>query len=226
MRSGRAAAFFEAAHRSIADADGRFTLVGPVTEVGRLLATLTEGTHRRVWSMAERTSLGHLRRRHDGTRAAVARGVDCRWVLSPGATRVRLLSSFLRPEVEPVRIVPVPGAMLVADDLLLLAGRRGTHRHGEVWRSDDPEVVDAAASAYLDLWDRGRPLEEVATVPPLDERSLAVALGMIDGDTDREIADRLGVAPRTVQATVRRVVDWCGARNRTHAVALMSGSDE
>jgi DNA-binding CsgD family transcriptional regulator len=221
----RAAGFFEAVQDSLVADDGTFRLLSSQLEIAAHLRDLPDRTHRRVWSMAERSTLGSLRRGHAETLRSAERGLDCRSLLSPFAVRVRLVTSFLRPDTAPCRIIVVPGSMLLADDVLLVAGRRGSPISTTIWRTEDADVVARAAAAFEDVWAAARPIEEVALLPALDERELMVALGMIDGDTDREIADRLGIAPRTVQVLVRRVIDWCGARNRTHAVALMAGSD-
>ncbi|WP_377643304.1 LuxR C-terminal-related transcriptional regulator [Oryzobacter terrae] len=224
-RQHGASAFFDAVQDLLVADDGTFRLLGSQLEIAEHLRDLPARTHTRVWSMAERSTLGSLRRGHEETMRSVERGVDCRSLMSPFAVRVRLVTSFLRAESSPCRIILVPGSMLLADDVLLVAGRRGSPISTTIWRTEDPEVVRQAAAAFEDVWSAARPIEEVALLPALEERELMVALGMIDGDTDREIADRLGIAPRTVQVLVRRIIDWCGARNRTHAVALLAGSD-
>lgn len=224
-RSGVASAFFDEVHRRIGARDGTFHLVGTPIDIGDHLDGLAASTTRRVWSMSERSSLGALRRGHAQTTRSVSLGVDCRSLVSPIAVRVRLMSSFLRPDEAPCRIIPVPGSMLLADDVLLIAGRRGSHHNAEIWQTEDAGLVERAAAAYLRVWADATPLDDLAPLPPLDARTLAVALAMVDGDTDAEIAARLGIGQRTVQVTVRRIIDWCGARNRVHAVALMAGSD-
>lgn len=224
-RSDGAEAFFDAVQASLIADDGTFRLLGSPLEMATHLGDLPDQTHRRVWSMSEGVSLGSLRRGHDQTRRSAARGVDCRSLMSPFAVRVRLLTSFLRPEVARCRIIPVPGSMLLADDVLLVGGRRGTPLATTIWRTEDPERVEASARAYEEVFASAVPLDDIAVLPALDERTLVVALGMIDGDTDQEIATLLGVGPRTVQVLVRRIIDWCGARNRTHAVALLAGGD-
>jgi DNA-binding CsgD family transcriptional regulator len=224
-RGDSASAFFDAVQASITADDGTFRLLGSPLEMAEHLRDLPDQTHRRAWSMSEGSSLGALRRGHEQTLRSAARGVDCRSLMSPFAVRVRLVTSFLRPEVANCRITPVPGSMLLADDVLLVGGRRGTPLATTIWRTEDPAMVTASARAFEEVFEHADPLDEVALLPALDSRSLVVALGMIDGDTDQEIAVRLGIAPRTVQVLVRRIIDWCGARNRTHAVALMAGSD-
>lgn len=220
-----AVAFFDEVQAHLEDDDGAFRLLGTPLDMDKHLRDLPDLTHRRVWTMAERASLGSLRRGHEQTLRSVARGVDCRTLLSPFAVRVRLITSFLRRDTSPCRVVVVPGSMLLADDVLLVGGRRGSPLATTIWRTEDPDLVERSAAAHEDVWASAVPVEEAAEYSALTERELAVALGMIDGDTDQEIAARLGIAPRTVQVLVRRIIDWCGARNRTHAVALLAGSD-
>lgn len=220
-----AVAFFDEVQAHLEADDGAFRLLGTPLDMDKHLRDLPDQTHRRVWTMAERASLGSLRRGHEQTLRSVARGVDCRTLLSPFAVRVRLITSFMRRDAAPCRVVVVPGSMLLADDVLLVGGRRGTPLATTIWRTEDPDLVQRSAAAHEGVWATAVPVEEAADYAALTERELAVALGMIDGDTDAEIAARLGIAPRTVQVLVRRIVDWSGARNRTHAVALLAGSD-
>jgi DNA-binding NarL/FixJ family response regulator len=90
--------------------------------------------------------------------------------------------------------------------------------------TEDPEVVALACAAFLEVWEGSVSWEEAGLRPPLPERRFRVALLLIDGMTDREIADELGTSVRTVSAEVRAVVDWLGARSRTHAVAMLVGA--
>ena len=52
-----------------------------------------------------------------------------------------------------------------------------------------------------------------------------IALLLVDGATDREIAGALGVSERTVSADVREVIRRLGARSRAQAIALISGAE-
>ncbi|MFQ6172757.1 helix-turn-helix transcriptional regulator [Oryzobacter sp. R7] len=223
-RSG-GAAFFDEVHGRIAAGDRAFHLIGTGAATTEHVNRLPEVTHRRVWSTSDNPSIGSMRRGHRMTADAVAQGVDCRGLISPAGLRVRLLPSMYHLEGAPGRVTPLAGALLLADDVLLVRGRRAGPQGPDYWRTEDAEVVRAAAETFLGLWERATPVEDVALLPLLDARSLEVAFAMMDGDTDAEIAARLGIGARTVQVAVRRVVDWCGARNRTHAVALMAGSD-
>ncbi|WP_084696883.1 helix-turn-helix transcriptional regulator [Phycicoccus jejuensis] len=65
------------------------------------------------------------------------------------------------------------------------------------------------------------PWQELGLRTPLPERPFRVALFLLDGHSDREIATALGVGARTVSHEVREVVAWLGARNRSHAVAML-----
>ena len=219
------AAFFDEVHRRIGARDGTFHLLGGRAETSKHLNGLAEVTHLRVWSSSDNPSIGSMRRGHRMTSDAVAQGVDCRGVIAPAGLRVRLLPSIHRMQGSSCRVAPVAGAMLLADDVLVVRGRRGGPQGQEFWRSEEADLVGAAADAFVRMWDAATPVEDLAPLPLLDERTVEVAFAMMDGDTDADIAARLGIGTRTVQVIVRRIVDWSGARNRTHAVALMAGSD-
>ena len=50
-----------------------------------------------------------------------------------------------------------------------------------------------------------------------------IALLLVEGATDREIARSLGVSERTVSGDLRQMCARLGARSRAHAIALISG---
>ncbi|QKE85194.1 helix-turn-helix domain-containing protein [Arthrobacter sp. NEB 688] len=58
----------------------------------------------------------------------------------------------------------------------------------------------------------------------MPERRFHVALLLLEGHSDQEVADALQVGARTVSHEVRAVVAWLGARNRSQAVAMLVGA--
>ncbi|WP_169742090.1 helix-turn-helix domain-containing protein [Phycicoccus jejuensis] len=74
------------------------------------------------------------------------------------------------------------------------------------------------------MWSRSAPWQEVGLRPPLPQRRFQVALLLLKGYSDREVADELQVGGRTVSQEVREVVAWLGARNRAHAIAVLAGA--
>lgn len=60
----------------------------------------------------------------------------------------------------------------------------------------------------------------VAAQVQLTAREFQVLHLLASGSTNRDIAARIHVAPKTVERVVATVVTKLGARNRTHAVAL------
>ena len=155
------------------------------------------------------------------TPSAAPYGTDLRLVAPLRAFRRRPLNVHIH---SPVRVGAVPYPLLVVDELALLAGPLGTAFADTVWAVQDPDLVERAARAYLAVWDAAVPLAESEAPRPLPPRTLEVALRLVDGMTDREIAAQLGVSERTVSAEVNRVVEWVGARSRGHAVALLVGA--
>jgi DNA-binding NarL/FixJ family response regulator len=114
--------------------------------------------------------------------------------------------------------------MMITDgEHVFLAGPPGTAQAFTIWESTDPALVSCAVEAFLHSWDQGRPITEVTARPLLTGRTLDVAMALADGGSDREIADELGIGARTTSAEVRRVIDWCGARSRGHAIAVLVG---
>jgi DNA-binding CsgD family transcriptional regulator len=93
----------------------------------------------------------------------------------------------------------VPGAVLVP-----LPGRGHLHYHGE-WEP----VLDAT----LDF------LDEVAASEPLTEREMEVARLVAAGLTNKAIASRLAIAPRTAEAHVEHIRRKLDVRSRAQIAA-------
>jgi DNA-binding NarL/FixJ family response regulator len=55
---------------------------------------------------------------------------------------------------------------------------------------------------------------------PLTEREVEVLRLIAEGDRNRDIGERLGIAEDTVKVHVKRIMDKLGAKDRTQAVAI------
>jgi DNA-binding NarL/FixJ family response regulator len=55
---------------------------------------------------------------------------------------------------------------------------------------------------------------------PLTEREVEVLRRIAEGDRNRDIGERLGIAEDTVKVHVKRIMDKLGAKDRTQAVAI------
>jgi DNA-binding NarL/FixJ family response regulator len=55
---------------------------------------------------------------------------------------------------------------------------------------------------------------------PLTEREIEVLRRIAEGDRNRDIGERLGIAEDTVKVHVKRIMDKLGAKDRTQAVAI------
>ncbi len=93
----------------------------------------------------------------------------------------------------------VPGAVLVP-----LPGRGHLHYHGE-WQS----VLDAT----LDF------LDDVTASEPLTGREMEVARLVVAGLTNKAIASRLAIAPRTAEAHVEHIRRKLDVRSRAQIAA-------
>lgn len=206
--------------------DARMLLLGSAPEIAPHLAAAAERSTR-VWNMQNVMSARSLREAQPLNELSHRRGADLRLVVPAQVLRrTPLLTSYsvrLRtPSVpDPLRVAPVPRPMILVDDAVFVAGPLGTRLAHTAWRTTDPGLVDRARQAYLAVWDTALPADEAGGRPPLPDRTAEVAMRLIDGASDREIAADLGVSERTVSAEVRTVVDWLGARSRGHAIAML-----
>ncbi len=190
--------------------------------VPALLAEVEVRTHHRLWNLQRSFALSRNRLTWDLDRRSRARRIDERAVVPKrGAAHYPLLTT-----VEPtIRIGPVVEPLLIADSafaLLSVVARS----NGEPWSAstEDPEIVSLAEAAFLETWEQSVAWQEAGLRAPLPDRRFRVAVPVTDGHTDREIADELGISPRTVSDEVRAIVDWLGARSRTHAIAMLVGA--
>lgn len=214
-------AFIDEVRELMLAGDSRVRLLGPREAATDVLDQFSTHPQRRAWNMQWTLGSRSIIEHPDANATSRAFGTDLRMLVPLKA----LLRAPLNVHLEtPLRVGAVPYPLLVVDELAFLAGPLGTPLADTFWAAEDPALVERAASAYLTVWDAAVPVAESVAPPPLPARALQVALCLVDGMTDREIAARLGVSERTVSAEVRRVVEWAGARSRGHAVALLVGA--
>ncbi|MBD3783350.1 MAG: helix-turn-helix transcriptional regulator [Micrococcales bacterium] len=190
----------------------------PLAEAFRRLEA---GTRQSLWNMQKDVRPSFNRRIHDLTESSRARGVDERFVHErSGVLRNPLLTSF-----EPTaRLAPVSTQMLVVDGrYLVVPGAAGRHT-STAFGTADPELVRLGREAFEEVWAASVGWQEAGLLPPLPDRRFQVAVLLLDGFSDREIAERVEVSPRTVSVEIRAIVEWLGARNRTHAIAMLVGA--
>ncbi|MEO3972923.1 winged helix-turn-helix transcriptional regulator [Streptomyces sp. CAU 1734] len=99
------------------------------------------------------------------------------------------------------------------------AGTPPSGRPGDALVLSSSALLDGLVALYELLWQRSVPLwprggRTVAELSYEDEQLLALSAS---GLTDRAIARRLGVAQRTVERRMRRIMDLLGARTRFQA---------
>ncbi len=219
--SGTALAYLTHVDALILAEDSRMELVGPRDSALEYLARFTATPQGRVWNLQRILSVHQVRLGSRLNARSRAQGTDLRLVVP----RRALLRSPLHGCVEdPIRVGPVPGPLLVMDAVAFFAGPYGTPVAETFWQTRDPELVERATQAFLEVWDTAVPVAEHQSRDPIGDRTREVALALLDGASDREIAAELGVSERTVSAEVHRVVEWLGARSRGHAIAILVGA--
>lgn len=205
-------------HVLIDRGDPRFTFVSTVEDVAQPLALREASIRVSMWNMQRHHTIHSLRSSTAHDASLRRRGVEQRMILP---TRVVQRRSPLASSFEPgLRLAPVAHPLMVCDQRWILVG---DSTGDTVWTSSDPEVVGQAATFYDDLWRAAVPALPEGQHPPFTRRMVDIALHLVDGATDREIARSLGVSERTVSADVREMSSRLGARSRAQAIALISG---
>ncbi|QKE85193.1 LuxR C-terminal-related transcriptional regulator [Arthrobacter sp. NEB 688] len=192
-----------------------------LTDVIAELEGVEARTTRSVWNMQRDIRLPVIRLSTDMDARARSRHIAERVVYPVDRARACPLITSFEPTL---RVAPVVLPLLVADERDVVMGLATYDDPAFAWGSRDAEVAHLAAAAFLETWETARPWREAGLREPLPPRRLEVALGMADGLADREIAAALGVSPRTVAVEVRAVLDWLGARNRGHGIAMLVGA--
>lgn len=205
-------------HALIDAGDPRFTLFSTVEDVAAPLAELAASLRVSHWNMQRHMTIASIRKAQPDDERMRRRGVQSRMILPRRVAdgRCPLFSSY-EPEL---RLAPVPHPLLVADGRLVVVG---DSTGDAVWTSSAPDVVAGAVGLFEQVWQTAARAVPEGEDPPYTPRMLEIALLLVDGATDREIARALGVSERTVSGDVRVMSSRLGARSRAHAIALISG---
>jgi len=206
-------------HALIDARDPRFTLLSTVQDVAgtlvRFEATITQST----WNMQRHHTVDALRDPLGLDASGRRKGLELRFILPRRVAQQRspLASSYY----DYLRLAPVAHPLMIGDRRQILVG----DSTGEtVWTSSDAEVVARAVDFYERLWASAEPAVPVGDEPPFTRRMVDIALLLVTGATDREIAQALGVSERTVSSDVRELSARLGARSRAQAIAMISGA--
>lgn len=200
--------------------DPRFVLFGRNRELEQPLAALVDSTRVSVWNMQRNHSVRALREHAERDATLRRRNVEIRYILP---RRVAESRSPLVSSSEPgLRLAPVGNPLLIADGRLFLVGDSAAE---SVWKSTDPEMVADAVNLYETVWAAAEPAVPEGQDPPLTPRMVQIAVSLVGGSTDRQIARALDVSERTVSADIKEMSNRLGARSRAHAIALISGVD-
>ena len=190
------------------------TVENVAAPLSRLAATLRV-SH---WNMQRHWTLASIRSALVDDERMRRQGVKTRMILPRRvAERRSPLASSYEPEL---RLAPVAHPLLVGDGRLVVVG---DSTGDAVWTSSAPDVVVGAVGFYESVWCSAEPAVPEGEQPPYTPRMVQIAILLVDGATDREIARSLAVSERTVSADVREMARRLGAHSRAHAIALISG---
>lgn len=162
-------------------------------------------------------------------------------VLDPDILKGHTLSRFIRsvqtksPRTRVMYLLPktLPDEQIIAD---IKTGIRGYFR-----LTDSPATMSKAVHAVHggEIWAERRILEKaiskpmllpetlqtnVPGLPPLTNREMEVLTMVLQGASNREIADRNSISERTVKTHLYRVYRKLNVKSRTKAIALLSHS--
>lgn len=162
-------------------------------------------------------------------------------VLDPEVLKGHTLSRFIRsvqtksPRTRVMYLLakPLPDEQIITD---IKTGIRGYFRI-----SDTPAAISKAVHAVHsgEIWAERRILEKaiskpmllpetlqanVPGLPPLTNREMEVLTMVLQGASNREIADQNSISERTVKTHLYRVYRKLNVKSRTKAIALLSHS--
>ena len=160
-------------------------------------------------------------------------------ILNPEVLKQRTLSRFIHSVQA---ISPHTRVILIfedhpPDETIITDVKTGVR--GYIRITDAPAIVARAIRAVHDgeIWAERRVLEMALSKPmllpetllshipglqPLTDREMEVLTMVLQGDTNREIADRSSISERTVKTHLYRVYKKLKVKSRTKAIALLS----
>lgn len=159
-------------------------------------------------------------------------------LIGPGFSRAGLESVITTLLAAGVRTLVLSGAALdEVSSRLLLAGASGFLLVDDATPESVADAVSTVATgstalhpdvilAVLQQWRESRAapaagrVERDVHTAALTSRESEVLQGLMDGLTSRQLANRLGVAEKTVEAHKSRLYAKLGARNQAHAVHI------
>ena len=209
-------------HDLIDRGDPRFTFSSTVEEVAR--AAGADGgldQSRALWNMQRHwTRSTRSGESSISTTSLRRKGVETRVSILPRRVAERRcpLASSHEPDL---RLAPVAHPLMVCDRRLVLVGRlHGGQRSGPA----PTPGSSGGRSAFYETAVAARPSRRVPRGAG-SRRSRrgwsTIALRLVDGATDREIARSLGVSERTVSADVREMrAGWARSRPRHRALRV------
>ncbi len=162
---------------------------------------------------------------------AIRRGVRYRiameraWLDLPGSEE--LMEQVLRSDQEVVLVDAVPVQVLIADRRIAMAPLAPDDEHAEPAATviHESGLVTALTALFEMVVAGGMPLgtHDPVQQPELEELDLVILQLLRSGMTDVGIARHSGVAPRSVQRRIQRIMALAGAHSRfqlgAHAVA-------
>lgn len=163
---------------------------------------------------------GAMRDRWPEVSLAEAADYPTAWALAEAGPDF-LLVDLSMPGAEPVEglsglCARAPGAVVLVvtgiQDAAVLDAVRACGVAGVYSKNAEAELLMEAIRALVP----GLQACEAARLPPRQREVLGL---LAEGQTNKEIAQRLGISPATVKIHVARLTSWLGAVNRTDAVA-------
>lgn len=162
-------------------------------------------------------------------------------LLNPGVLKQRTLSRFMnsvQAKSPNTRVVLLLDDRPLDENLIsdIKAGIRGY-----IMTADSPAIVNRAVRAVREgeIWAERRILEKAISKPmllpetlqnhipglqPLTNREMDMLTMVLQGATNREIADKSSISERTVKTHLYRIYRKLKVKSRTKAIALLSHS--
>lgn len=162
-------------------------------------------------------------------------------ILDPDVLKSRTISRFIHSVHAKTKNARVMLALKdgAADDVLIAHIKTGIR--GYIKKTDSPAVIAKAIRAVHagEIWAERRILEKalskpmilpetlrshVPGLPPLTNREMEMLTMVLQGATNREIAQKSSISERTVKTHLYRIYRKLKVKSRTKAIALLAQS--